>query len=193
MTAKQKYKYIKANSIINTTKFSLECDLNDDELARIYRFYVIQPLAGESWRLRTLDSYGWIGKFDTDLDGKKGSGGLRAILSTYFDLTDKVFVYTEQNDIAQHFIDLELEDGFPLNLSFQRAVIGKISSEQTQFLGLLRHIRNCFSHGKFILVDNGTEQVFVFQDDDKNNVTARIILFKTTLLKWIEVITGGPQ
>jgi hypothetical protein len=60
-------------------------------------------------------------------------------------------------------------------------------------MSVFAHIRNSFSHGRLNMIDNVIENdyVFVMEDVHRGNVTARIILRKSTLLRWINTIEQG--
>ena len=66
-------------------------------------------------------------------------------------------------------------------------------------MSVFYHLRNAFAHGRLNMVDVDGECVFLFEDIQENKkkgeikVTARMILRKSTLLKWIEIIENGEK
>ena len=71
--------------------------------------------------------------------------------------------------------------------------------QHNQFMSVFYHLRNAFAHGRLNMVDVDGECVFLFEDIQENKkkgeikVTARMILRKSTLLKWIEIIENGEK
>ena len=57
------------------------------------------------------------------------------------------------------------------------------------------HLRNAFAHCRLNMVDVDGECVFILEDvvtsKGKNKLSARMILRKSTLLKWIDIIESG--
>lgn len=60
-------------------------------------------------------------------------------------------------------------------------------------------LRNAFAHCRLNMVDSDGECVFIIEDvkanknDNKVKVSARMILRKSTLLKWIDLIEHGER
>lgn len=77
----------------------------------------------------------------------------------------------------------------------ERIVIYK--SRQNEFLSIFHHIRNAFAHGRIAIYDcdNGTDTIFVMEDGvirkTQFEVRARMVLKKSTLIKWMETIRSG--
>ncbi|MCF0133406.1 MAG: hypothetical protein HUJ72_06030 [Blautia sp.] len=90
-----------------------------------------------------------------------------------------------------------LLENFPKNLDEERAAVS--ISDQNQFLSLFRHIRNAFSHGRINMHETKDgDLMFIFEDVGRKvsggiPVSARMLLRKSTLLKWIDIIEAGPQ
>lgn len=58
---------------------------------------------------------------------------------------------------------------------------------------LCNHIRNAFAHGRLSFYQQDEETYIALEDiDDKKTVTARMVLSKTILLRWIKIIEAGP-
>ena len=87
-----------------------------------------------------------------------------------------------------------LKDSFPSDFSMERICIYDV--KKNQFMSVFYHIRNSLAHGRLNMVDIGGECIFILEDftgrgKDLVKVSARMILRKNTLLKWIEIIENG--
>ena len=86
---------------------------------------------------------------------------------------------------------------FPENKECESIAI--VNNKRNQFISVFAHLRDSFAHGRLNMYDIGTadDYVFAFEDVIKNQkknryeVTARMILRKSTLLKWIDLIEHG--
>ena len=177
---KQTYQYVKNHSILGTNID--EYMLTKEEYYRIYSFYVTYSLCKRlSFKKRTFLDYGWGD------EGIKGTE-LGKCLTSVLTLSRDRFVFTEDDDLKERFEDCSLEDGELQNVSYERFVIGK-TSEDNNYLRLFHRIRNGLAHGKFKLrYSEKGEKMMVIQDDDCHNVTARIVLKLSTIMKFIEAI-----
>jgi hypothetical protein len=96
-------------------------------------------------------------------------------------------------DIALEKADLK--DNFPLDFSKERVCI--YDNQGNQFQSVFYHLRNALSHGRINMVDVNGECIFILEDvqskqnEEKLKVSARMILRKSTILKWIEIIESG--
>ncbi|MBR4318835.1 MAG: hypothetical protein IKP69_02135, partial [Oscillospiraceae bacterium] len=110
------------------------------------------------------------------------------------DLLFSVDNYEKFSDILE---SANLKEDFPSDLETER--ICSYNKKKNQFLSVFYHIRNAFSHGRLNMVDVNGECVFILEDVNtraKNRygqlaVSARMILKKSTLLKWIDIIEAG--
>lgn len=191
MAAKTTFRYTKKNSIIETPSFP-SVDLTESEMALLFKFYIVEPpITRQSSKSVTLAERGWVGGFE--------KSGLKTKLDAICNLSDVICEPSSEagaESLAELFSKRDLLDGPVGNLSEERAVItGK--GESNSFLRLLRHIRNCFAHGNFLLQMNADEdEVFVMEDREtgKNpNVTARMVLKKETIIAWAETIMRGTD
>ncbi len=90
----------------------------------------------------------------------------------------------------------DLNNCFPSH--FERERICVVDNKNNQFMSVFYHIRNAFAHGRFYLQNCNGNKVFVMEDvaskrDSKKSITARMIIQKKTLLKWIDLIKGGEK
>ena len=98
------------------------------------------------------------------------------------------FEFTDKNDLRDQFISHDLSDGALVNVDDERAVIAK-TNERNKYLKLFHRVRDGFAHGKFLLRKASTgEKMVIIQDNDSNNVTARIVIKLSTLLSFVDVI-----
>lgn len=91
----------------------------------------------------------------------------------------------------------DLKEDFPSDLNRERICI--FDSQNNQFMSVFYHLRNAFAHCRLNMVDSNGECVFIIEDvkanknDNKVKVSARMILRKSTLLKWIDLIEHGER
>lgn len=185
---KQTYKYIKNNSIIHNLKD--EYEFTKDEYYLLYQFFVTYSMCGkQSSKIREIDDYGWKSK-KTDQKNDIVTSGLKSALSSILDLdTNPMFILTEKDNLREKFAEVNLTDGNPTEIITERAVIGKTLSESNSYFKLFYRVRDGFAHGKFVLrLGENNEKMLIIQDDDRYNVTARIIIKKDTLLDYVRTI-----
>lgn len=180
-TEKQTYRYSKGSSILGNLHD--EYQLSKEEYYKVYSFYVTYSMCGtQSAKKRSFTSYGWDG------ENVKSTTLGKALLAVLNLNRNPSFVFTDRDDLAAQFNALYLTDGDLENVDNERAVIGK-TSESNNYLRLFYRIRDGFAHGKYLLrFSSSGEKMVIIQDDDRYNVTARIVLKLSTLLKFIEVI-----
>ena len=136
----------------------------------------------QSAKKRNFAFYGW------DSESIKATALGEALFTVLSLNRNPAFVFTDRDDLAVQFAALDLTDGELENVDCERAVIGK-TSESNNYMRLFYRIRDGFAHGKYLLRFSSTrERMVIIQDDDRYNVTARIVLKLSTLLKFIEVI-----
>lgn len=178
----QTYRYIKADSILQGGN---DYVLKQEEYYLLYNFFVTYSVCGsQSFQKRNFIDYGWTtdgiihqNKSDTDL-GKMFKKHIK------FNIT----VFKGKSSISDLFYQSNLTDGILIDYDTERAVLGK-TGENNQYLKLFYHIRNCLAHGKFALkYSSNKEKMIVLQDDNKYNVTARIVVKLQTLIELIFAI-----
>lgn len=165
---------------------------NDTELFRIVTFFVFHsPYQGLSAMGCSLLDYGWTAPWKKPYWLNRQ---LRQAASNYellyaVDRYDKMDVALEK---------AHLKDDFPSDFSTERICFYN-GRNVSQFLNVFYHLRNSFAHGRLNMMDINGECIFVFEDvvprgnDDKLKVSARMILRKSTLLKWINIIESGEK
>lgn len=91
----------------------------------------------------------------------------------------------------------DLLNCFPSDYSRERICI--YDNQKNQFLSVFYHIRNALAHCRLNMINIDSDCVFIFEDIQPNKnaeqlkVSARMILRKSTLLKWIEIIENGEN
>lgn len=162
---------------------------NDHDLFRIVIFFAFHsPCSELSTMHRTLEQYGWFTPWRKPYYLNRQ---LRQVSSNY-ELLFSAKGYDEM-DVALE--KANLKDGFPSDLSRERICI--YDNQKNQFLSVFYHIRNAFAHCRLNMIDVDGECVFVLEDvqpkknADQLKVSARMILRKSTLLRWIELIENG--
>lgn len=139
---------------------------------------------------KTLEEYGWFAPWRKPYYLNRQ---LRQAASNY-ELLFSSKGYDEM-DVALEKADLK--ETFPSDFSRERICI--YDTQKNQFLSVFYHIRNAFAHCRLNMIDVNGECVFIFEDvQPKKNteqlkVSARMILQKSTLLKWIDIIENGER
>lgn len=164
---------------------------NDKDLFRIVIFFVFHsPCAHLSSMRKTLLEYGWTAPWKNPYYLNRQ---LRQVASNY-ELLFSAKGYDEM-DVALEKADLK--DTFPSDFSRERICI--YDNQRNQFLSVFYHIRNAFAHCRLNMIDVDGECVFVLEDVQLNKncdqlkVSARMILRKSTLLRWIDLIENGER
>lgn len=162
---------------------------NDQDLFRIVVFFVFHsPCANLSAMRKPLSEYGWHTPWRKPYYLNRQ---LRQAASTY-ELIYSAKGYDEMDTALEK---ADLKDSFPSDFSRERICI--YDNQGNQFLSVFYHIRNAFAHCRLNMVDVDGECVFILEDvqpkknSEQLKVSARMILRKSTLLKWIELIENG--
>lgn len=107
---------------------------------------------------------------------------------------ENFFVAKKTDEMKKTCEKAKTKKNFHSNRKKEKIVIYK--SKPNEFLSICNHIRNSLAHGRFNIFDGINEDdIYVFEDGIKRNgkiqVRSRIILKKSTLLKWIEILEKG--
>lgn len=165
-------------------------EFNNEELFRIVIFYVFHsPCPDISAMGKSLEAYNWHNPWSKPyyLNKQLKQAALNFVL-----------VSTKPYDKMSEALEkADLKENFPSDLSRERICI--YDNKDNQFMSVFYHIRNSFAHGRLNIVDVNGECTFVLEDvnplrKNKNNevsVSARMIIKRSTLLKWIEIIEAG--
>lgn len=187
----QSYKYRISESIIGCAND--EYELSQTEYASLYSFFVTYSMCDrQSFKKRSFIDYGWktnsIQVVDV-VDKKKIVTNLGEALVSVIDFSkNSNFIFTREDNLNELFKNNNLADGMLNNYDIERCVISKTPGSN-RYLKLFHRIRNGLAHGKFLLKLSSTnEKMVVIQDDDGTNVTARLVLRLSTLLRFICII-----
>lgn len=169
---------------------------NNDELFKIVIFFVFHsPCIALTSLGRDLTFYGWNNPWLKPIYLNR-----RLLAATS---TADTFIYATKSleDMVKPCTDANLFEHFPCDLDKERVAI--YDSQSNQFMSIFYHIRNSFAHGRLNMYDIGIEgdYVFVMEDiaargkkkGDPRPVSARMIIRKSTLIKWIDIIESGPE
>lgn len=165
-------------------------EFNNKELFRIVIFYVFHsPCTELSAMGKSLEAYNWHTPWRKPYYLNKQ---LKQAASNF----DLLFSANGYDTMSEALEKADLKDDFPSDLSRERICI--YDNKDNQFMSVFYHIRNAFAHGRLNIVDSEGECVFVLEDIVKikkrpqhPKVSARMILRRSTLLKWIEIIEAG--
>ena len=160
----------------------------DDGLRRIVLFYVINTICADlSSSSIEMKTYGW------SKDVWKNSK-LKNRLYDVANLKKETLIAVKSiGKLKEKFESANLKKGFQKERDVEKAVFYK-PSRYNEFMALCYHIRNALAHGRFTMypASDGKDIVFVMEDGIKANgefqVRGRMILKKSTLLKWIDII-----
>lgn len=175
--------------------------LMSENFIRILRFFVFDSIVeGVSARGKSLeDDYSWTNPWAKPYYLNKQLKQLSTDESLLFSAS--VYVQKKDSKKIVETMDEALDKAnmkiFP-ETSFERICI--YNNRKNQILSTFAHIRNSFAHCRFNIVQDEGKTVYCFEDVDpkkdsqgKVKVSGRIVLFETTLLKWIELIESGER
>ncbi len=166
----------------------------DEGLYKIILFFVIfSPCPKYCTQGRTLQFYNWKEKpWSTNKYLKdKLDAGVFTDKKKYFRCVPQISQLVE----AVH--KAELEDDFYIHREVERVAF--LNTEGSEYMSLFHHIRCALAHGRIAMFeDTGSDDIlFVMENGSEYGaefqVKARMVLRKSTLLRWIEIITAGPQ
>ena len=159
------------------------------DIIRIITFFVFHsPCAGTSAQGKSLAEYGWHTPW-------KKPYYLNKQLKQTATNQNLLFSASKYEILERTLSEHDCDEHFPPDNKMEAAFFyldGK--KDKSQFLCLFRHIRNAVAHGRVRIINAGKNTAFVFEDvNPKNKISARIILRKSTLLKWIDMIEAGEK
>lgn len=166
----------------------------DNNLYKIILFFVIfSPCPKYSTQGRTLQFYNWKDKpWSTNKYLKdKLDNGVFSDRKKYFRCVAQIPQLVE----AVH--KAELEDDFYVHREVERVAF--INTEGSEYMSLFHHIRCALAHGRIAMFeDSDTDDLLFVMENGSElgaefHVKARMVLRRSTLLRWIEIITAGPQ
>lgn len=150
---------------------------------RILSFYLIHsPCKKGSYSRYPLEKYGWVKPWYKE--------SFKKILDDIPSFSDSSFIYVQaQKDFMKKWNETEIGNAF-YNIKKIEYAVFTYAGESNPHLDLLHHIRNSLAHGRFATILHEREYYICFEDvnDDAGFlvVTARIVLKRSTLIKWID-------
>lgn len=176
-------------------------EYEDEGLYEIILFFVIHsPCNGQSSKGISLTERGWKAKpwyspkyLKEKLDKAIFGDNLRLLKM----VESKAKLLPEINS-------LDLDDDFYMHRDKQRMLYSKIGNSgcESEYMSMFYHIRNALAHGRLAMYPAKNDDItFVMEDgkqvgkesDDKFEVSARIIINKSSLLNVIELLKNPPK
>lgn len=167
-------------------------EFGDDDLKRIILFYVFNtPCEQLSSSSIPLTAYGWpktVWKNNTLKEALWSVAKLKR---------DKTFIVAKNvYDMKDACQKADLTGKFQEHREIERVAIYK-PSNYPEFMAVFYHIRNALAHGRLAMYKYGKDIIFVLEDGmksgDRFQVRSRMVLKKSTLLKWIDLLESGPK
>ena len=163
----------------------------DERFIRIIKFFVVHcPCNDVSAKQISLSDYGWSNPWSKPYYLNKQ---LKEVANK--DLL--LCVASNYDNMEKELHNAALYPMFPSDLSNERICI--YDCKKNQFMSIFYHIRNAFAHGRFDFRILNDEEYYILEDVQprKNTrelkVSARMILKKSTLIKWIDIIENGEK
>lgn len=176
----------------NYEKALTEMEFEPEQVIRILNFYLFNaPIikndkGNAKFGLKSLKEYGWMGNSKLSrLEGKllKASeigifcfikaDSINETLNS-MDLNDKICIDHPRAILKQNIRISVHEDGTTV-----------VAPQETRMECLFRHIRNAFAHNQTYIFDNGN--VLLEDSEENEKISARILIPKGSLLKWINI------
>lgn len=162
---------------------------NNAELNRIVTFFVFHsPCSELSAMSKCLREYGW------DTPWRKPQYLQRKLKTASFN-ENLLFSAQTIDDMRQALEKADLLEDIMANPGTERIAV--YNNKKNQFMSVFYHLRDAFAHGRLNMIDIGVEgdYAFILEDVSKRKeayrVTARMVLRKSTLIKWIDLIEAG--
>ncbi len=163
----------------------------DADLFRIVTFFVFHsPCEDLSSMCKPLAEYGWTAPWKKPFYLNKQ---LKQLSGNY----ELLFSASSYDSLEIALEKAGLKDNFPSKLNQERICI--YDNMENQFRSVFWHLRNCFAHCRLNMTQVDGECVFILEDgvpkkgSDLLRLSARMIIRKSTLLKWIDLIEGGEK
>lgn len=195
VTINENYRHICKSelvSIADSVSIVANTEYTSDEIRKIIEFYLLNaPILKadktENNGLKNLQDYGWKGNADMmrlekELLRTAGMQSFCFIRANKIDETLRAMFLGESQYCIEHPRAV-LKQEYKIDVSESEDV--KLTNKETRMECLFRHIRNSFAHNGIYTFKNSS---ILLEDKDGNMITARILLKKETLLKWIDVI-----
>lgn len=176
-------------------------EYEDEKLYEIILFFVIHsPCNGQSSKGIPLSKRGWKQR-----PWYSPSYLKEKLDKAIFGDEERLLKMVESKaKILSKIDDMKLDNDFYNHRNKQRMLYSKISNRgcESEYMSLFYHIRNSLAHGRLAMYPAKNDDIiFVMEDgkqigkecDDNFEVSARIVINKTSLLKVIEVLKNPPK
>ncbi|MGI6072469.1 MAG: hypothetical protein ACOX75_05595 [Lachnospiraceae bacterium] len=168
-----------------------------DKYNNILRFYLLNsPAKEESTPTKQFtDVYALWGK---DCFKRGDREQLRAKLSEFKvkGINDNTGGIAGNNDDLKERVEefqlFKLNEHMLDNLNREGRVV-MVDSLKNQYLSLFRHLRNSIAHGSFLIIEDGFQNYFIFQDVYQGKVSARGIISLEILAEWKKIILSKKE
>ncbi len=186
-------------SIIELKK-SLADIYDENEFKEIIDFYLFHPLILKDERQNSkfgqkcLKEYQWFGNSGQNslsaLEGrmlKAASLGMFCILKSSkitdtieaMGLNGDIICITHPRAVLKQNVDICMQEDGQV----------KVSDREKRLVCLFRHVRNSIAHNCTYDFKNGNIMLDDYDDESANNLSARILIPKSSLLEWKKIIT----
>lgn len=169
-----------SENIFKGNKYEIE----PDDYFKILRFYIIENPSIKDKEPITAKFYDIKNYWGVDCWKKRG-GLKQELIDTVDDYEHCVRKFNSVNDSQKSITALGLDD---IELFNDKIKIAFEDVCNNIFLSIFRHIRNGFAHGRFFIYKFVNTQMIFIEDKKDENVTARITIPISILLKWIDII-----
>lgn len=159
------------------------------DVMRIYAFFLVRcPWGNASSMKVNIESYGWVNPW----------GGKKVLAKKLQSVVRNESFYSFGNSaegLGSVLIDKGLSETFPPQ-DLSREIAYVVRYKRNIWMSIFRHIRNSLAHSRYSVSKTNKGYVFAFEDVDMTEtdaiVTARMVIKKSTLIKWIDIIENGP-
>ena len=172
---------------------------NDSNFQKIINFFVVHSFVEDtSSRGKSIDKdYHWNNPWKKPYHLRRQLINLSSNKSLLYSAS----VYDHKsNSKAETLEEALIKADLIVFPRYDKEVACIYNSKEKQILSLFTHIRNSFAHCRFNIIDNEHGRVYCFEDGITVNksmhlfkVSSRIVLFESTLLKWIDLIESGEK
>lgn len=171
----------------------------DDEFWEIINFYMLHSLCdGQSWKKNSLENtYSWK-KYPWSPASYLKTKLIKAI---WDEEEPQIYMAKTRALFEGKIYGKNLDEDFYKRLSTQRVGFVKVSNGTNNdniIMSMFYHIRNALAHGRYGLITCDENDYFILMEDGSKSgdffeVTARMILKKSSLVKMIRAIKDGPE
>lgn len=163
----------------------------DDKFKQLIVFYVVNtPGIDLSSRGIDLRTYNWS-------ENVYSEDKLIDYLLRVVNINQSSFAVAKGlNEMESACEEILITDDFYNNRDSEKMVIFQSKPKDnckndTRVKSFFYHLRNSFAHGRFEIYNDEEGTTFVMEDVYQGNVSARMILKQSTLIKWMEILQSG--